>query len=111
MSEQQTEDDYVDIDDFDIVVQATLYPEGGDEIASRPILLGVHPLVLLEMSQSEEGALVLEYTGSLIDSHEVLLETLETFTSKLREAIRQNANTADGEVVVEESSALEAPGE
>lgn len=97
---QEQQDDRIFIDDVEEVkVETLLYGEDCDEIALRQVTLGVDGAVLLEMAQDEEGALVLQYTGSMVDTQEELLEMLEAFTAYLKDAIDQQAGDVEGEVV------------
>lgn len=77
-------------DNDNLSVGITLYPTDGEEAALRQIGLGLKPLVLIEGSETEDGIL-LEFTGSLVDSQEELVDMLENALEGLKLAVAQAA--------------------
>jgi hypothetical protein len=81
-------------------VTIALYPEGGEEKALRQIGYGIQPFVLLEVEPEEEGdGVIFKVVGSLIESHEELLEVLEAFLDVTKDALEQHraAQVAEGD--------------
>lgn len=81
-------------DDLGCTVNAVLYPEGGTEKAVRQLFFGVQPFVLLEASTDENGDVVLEFTGSLINDHEELLEFIKGYAEMLEDALAERDRLA-----------------